>query len=336
MPTWVPKFATWLVRIATVLALLWAFGAIWFDFPGGKVIAFVWLSATIAARVGFRKWRRPALVWPVLFLLVWLPWVFIRPSNDREWAVEYARTPKATLSGDVVTIENVRNFDYQKDAEGSIIQIPRWETRTYRFSELRGLDMFINYWGSPWMAHPILSFDFGPDGRLAFSIETRREASEGYSAIAGLYKVYELAYIAADERDVVRVRTNFRENEDVYLYRLRTPPEKAKQRFLEYVNRVNKLHERAEFYDVFMANCTTSIRAQMSAADHLPWDWRYLLNGKMDLLLWRRGAFRYTDGLDFDTLKKQAHVNPEANAAGSAPDFSDRIRSGRAGFENEP
>jgi hypothetical protein len=316
--------------------MLWAFGAICFDFPGGKWLAFLWLALAIGARISLHHWRWPALVWPAFFLLVWLPWVFIRPSNDRDWAPEYARTPKVTISGDVVTIENVRNFDYRKSDWGKITQIPRWETRTYRFSELRGLDMFINYWGSPWMAHPILSFDFGPDGRLAFSIETRREATEGYSALAGLYKVYELTYIAADERDVIRVRTNFREGEDVYLYRLRTPPDKAKQRFLEYANRVNQLHERAEFYDVFMANCTTSIRAQMSAADHLPWDWRYLLNGKMDLLLWRRGAFHESAGMGFPELRNQAHINPAAHAAGDADDFSDRIRDGRAGFQNEP
>jgi hypothetical protein len=335
-PPWWIKLGDWLVRVLTFLAMLWAFGAICFDFPGGKWLAFLWLVLAIGARIALRRSRWPALVWPAFFLLVWLPWVFIRPSNDRDWSVEYARAPKATISGDVVTIENVRNFDYEKGADGKIIQIPRWETRTYRFSELRGLDMFINYWGSPWMAHPILSFDFGPDGRLAFSIETRREATEGYSALAGLYKVYELTYIAADERDVIRLRTNFREGEDVYLYRLRTPPDKAKQRFLEYANRVNQLHERAEFYDVFMANCTTSIRAQMSAADHLPWDWRYLLNGKMDLLLWRRGAFHESAGMGFPELRNQAHINPAAHAAGDADDFSERIRSGRVGFQNEP
>lgn len=336
MPSWLRKISIWLLRVVTVLALAWAFGAICFDLPGGAVTAFLWLATAVGTRFALRRWRSPALVWPAFFLIVWLPWVLIRPSNDREWAPEYARAAKATVSGDVVTVENVRDFDYEKGADGKIIQIPHWETRTYRLSELRGLDMFINYWGSPWMAHPILSFDFGPDGRLAFSIETRREATEGYSALAGLYKVYELSYIAADERDVIRVRTNFRENEDVYLYRLRTPPDKARERFLEYVTRINQLNERAQFYDVLMANCTTSIRAQMSAANHLPWDWRYLLNGKMDLLLWRRGAFRHPEGMDFAALKNQAHINPAAHAVGNAEDFSDQIRRGRAGFQGEP
>lgn len=332
VPPWLRKVEAWFFHTLTALAMAWAFGAVWFDFPGRAASACLWLAAAIGARLALRRWRRRGLVWPGFFLLVWLPWLLIRPSNDRDWAVEYSRVPKATRADDVITIENVRNFDYQKDADGTIRQIPHWETRSYRFSELRGLDMFINFWGSPWMAHPILSFDFGPDGRLAFSIETRREAKEGYSALAGLYKVYELTYIAADERDLVRLRTNFRSNEDIYLYRLRTPPEKARERLLEYLARINSLRERPQFYDVLMANCTTSIRAQMSAADHPPWDWRFLLNGKMDYMLWQRGALKHPDNIEFSTLRQQAHINPAAHAAGNDERFSELIREGRSGF----
>lgn len=335
IPPWLRKVEGGFFHTLTALAMAWAFGAVWFDFPGRAASACLWLAAAIGARLALRNWRRRGLVWPGFFLVVWLPWLLIRPSNDREWAPEYARIPKASITDDVLTIENVRNFDYQKGPDGKILQMPHWESRRYRLSELRGLDLFINYWGSPWMAHPILSFDFGPDGRLAFSIETRREANEGYSALAGLYKVYELTYLAGDERDFIRLRTNFRTNEDVYLYRLRTPPEKARERLLEYLGRINRFHEQPQFYDVLMANCTTSIRAQMSAADHLPWDWRYLLNGKMDLLLWRRGAFRHPEGMDFSTLKENALINPAAHAAGNSSDFSDRIRQNRAGFMGE-
>ena len=335
VPPWLRKLEGFFFHSLTALAMAWAFGAVWFDFPGRAASACLWLAAAIGTRLALRHRRRRGLVWPAFFLFVWLPWLLIRPSNDRNWAPEYARIPKATFADDVLTIENVRDFDYEKGPDGKIIQIPHWKTRRYRLSELRGLDMFINYWGSPWMAHPIMSFDFGPDGRLAFSIETRREATEGYSALAGLYKVYELTYLAGDERDFIRLRTNYRTNEDVYLYRLRTPPDKARERLLEYLGRINRFHEQPKFYDVLMANCTTSIRAQMSAADHLPWDWRYLLNGKMDLLLWRRGAFRHPEGMDFPTLREKAIINPAAHAAGDAPDFSERIRQGRPGFMDE-
>ena len=42
---------------------------------------------------------------------------------------------------------------------------------------------------------------------------------QAYSALAGLYRQFELYYVVGDERDIVRLRTNFR-LEDVYLYRL--------------------------------------------------------------------------------------------------------------------
>ena len=126
-----------------------------------------------------------------------------------------AQEPWAEINGDEVTLHNVRNCDYRTETDYT----PRWETRTVRLSQLTGIDLAINYWGSPWMAHPIASFQFADAPPLCFSIETRKEIGESYSAIGGLYRQFELIYIVADERDVIRVRTNFRHGEDVYLYR---------------------------------------------------------------------------------------------------------------------
>ena len=313
--------------------LLWAFGALWFDFPGHKFTAFAWLAGLIVLPVVLRKHAVAKWIPVILFLLVLLPWLMIRPSNSRDWSPEYARAARADITGDVVTLHNIRNFDYVAGANaGEFTMVERWETRRFRLSELRGIDAFINYWGSPWVAHPILSFDFGPDGHIAFSIETRRERTEGYSAIAGLYKVYELSVIAGDERDLVRVRTNFRQGEDVYLYRLRARPEKLRERFIEYIETINRLHDKPEFYDVLLANCTTTIRSQIPESERRPMDWRLLLNGKMDELMYARGAFAGENSLPFADLKKSAWVNPAAKEAGADPAFSERIRAGRPGF----
>jgi hypothetical protein len=195
---------------------------------------------------------------------------------------------------------------------------------------LRALDLFINYWGSPLMAHPILSFDFGPQGHLCFSIEVRPERSEGYSMLGGLYRKYELIYVAADERDAVRLRTNFN-GEDVYLYRLTIPPQAARARFMEYIDRLNQLHERPAWYNAVTANCTTSIRAQRAAADRGRWDWRILVNGYADRMLYEHHAL--AGALPFADLKARACINQRARAAGDAPDFSARIRAGAPGFE---
>lgn len=318
-----------------LLALAWAFGALWFDFPGHKTSAWIWLAALVAMPVVFRKRSWCKWIAPGMFLLVWLPWLGIRPSNTRDWAPEYARTARAEIDGDVVTVHNIRNFDYVATATpGEFTMIENWETRRYRLSELRGIDSFINYWGSPWLAHPIISFDFGPDGHLAFSIETRRERTEGYSALAGLYKVYELTILACDERDVIRVRTNFRKGEDVYLYRLNASPRMARERFTEYAGHINRLSARPKFYDVLFANCTTTIRAQIPEAERRPMDWRLLLNGKMDELMYSRNAFAGDRKMGFDEMKKAAWINPVAVECGADPAFSDRIRSARPGFQH--
>jgi uncharacterized protein DUF4105 len=168
-------------------------------------------------------------------------------------------------------------------------------------------DLAINYWGSPWMAHPIASFQFADAPPICFSIETRKEIGESYSAIGGLFRQFELIYVAAaDERDVIRVRTNFRRGEDVYLYRTTASPEKARERFMDYIAALNELHARPRWYNAVISNCTTSIRTQRAVADRPPWDWRILLNGKGDELMFERGSL-VTGGLPFAELKERAH-----------------------------
>jgi hypothetical protein len=189
------------------------------------------------------------------------------------------------------------------------------------------VDIFITYWGSPYMAHPILSYDFGTDGRVCFSIETRPVRGQAYSAIGGLYRQFGLAYIVADERDVIRVRTNYRKGEDVYLYRLKAPF--VRESFLEYIRTVNELHETPRWYNAITDNCTSAIRHQRAAAERAPWDWRMLVNGYGDELLYERGSIDRSR--PFAELKKLSHINERAKAANDAPDFSERIREGLPG-----
>ena len=128
-------------------------------------------------------------------------WLTIQPRLDRDWKPEVAVLENAVIDGEHVTIHNVRNFDYRAETDFT----PRYDTRAYDLSQLRGLDLFVTYWGSPLIAHPILSFDFGDQGHICFSIETRTERGESYSAVRGFYRQFELIYVAADERDVIRV-----------------------------------------------------------------------------------------------------------------------------------
>jgi hypothetical protein len=318
-------------RLALVLASLWMFGAIHFNGPfsgsANTVLGLLWLAASFLAATRGRAMRWKWLRWSGVWLIAWIPWLLIRPSNDRNWDADYARTPSAVVEGDLVTFTNFRNFDYTLGGK----MTERWETRQVHLSNLRGVDLFLNYWGSELIAHPIFSFDFGDEGHIAFSIETRRERGETYTALGGLYKLYELTYLVGDERDFIRVRTNVRPGEDAYLFRMGVKPETARERFMEYVEALNKLHDRPQFYNVLTANCTTAIRSHSAAKNTFPFDWRLIINGKLDELLAERGLFAAKD-LPLAELKKRGHVDDRSLPVHDDPAFSAKIREGVPGF----
>jgi hypothetical protein len=308
---------------------IWAFGALWFDFPLkalSQPVAILYLLGVIA--IFFAVTKR----WPALgfvaggFFLVLGWWLTLKPSNNRDWKPDVDRTAWADIQGDRVTLHNVRNCEYRTETDFT----PRWETRTVDLSHLHGIDLAITYWGSKWIAHPIVSFQFDNALPVCFSIEVRLEKGEDYSAIGGFYRRAELIYICADERDVIRLRTNFRQGENVYLYHTTITPAEARERFAEYLTTLNSLHTTPRWYNAVTTNCTTSIRTQHATSQRMPWDWRILLNGYLDQMLYEHGAL--AGSLPFDQLRQHAHINPAARAANDAPDFSERIRAGRPGF----
>jgi hypothetical protein len=144
-------------------------------------------------------------------------------------------------------------------------------------SNLRTVDFFTNYRGSTLICHTFVSFDFGPEGYVCMSIETRMAKGQAYSALAGLYRQFELYYVIGDERDIVRLRTNYR-LEDVYLYHLiPATPERARALFLDYIQSANELHERAQWYNELLSNCTSNIRLHIKhIGSARPWDWQLL------------------------------------------------------------
>jgi hypothetical protein len=313
---------------------IWAIAAVYFDFPVAKLrlpLIFVYLLAIAGAWIASRRFGSALLVAAVGFTVILLWWLSLKPSQSGNWQPDDQNTAWAEIDGDQVIIHNLRNCDYRTEQDYTC----GWETRRYNLSKLKHLDIAITWWGSPWIAHPILSFDFGDEGHVAMSIETRDLVGQSYSAIRGFFRQYRLIYIAADERDVIRLRTNYRKDEEVYLFRTTATPEQARGLFLQYLDRMNELHQRPEWYNALTNNCTTNIAVSAAASqDRRPqWDWRVLLNGKADEMMYERGQF-VTDGLPLAELKTRAHINDAARAANDDPDFSTRIRQGRPGFES--
>lgn len=319
-----------IVIVLLVLATIWGTAALYIDLaPSGFRLplaigfAVVMLAAILTRN---RSLGRGLALGGFALVLVW--WLSLKPSNTRNWLPDVAEMAWAEIDGDRVVVHNVRYCDYRTETDYT----PRWETRTYDLSQLRGIDMFVTYWGSPYIAHPQMSFDFGNDTHLVISIETRKEAGEEYSTVLGFFRQYELMYIPADERDVIRLRTNYRKGEEVYLYRTNSTPEQSRAILLNYLATINRLHKQPEWYNALTKNCTTDIRQQTlgtSASGTAAWDYRIIVNGLADEMMYERGTL--AGGLPFDELKKRAHINDVARQASEA-EFSRRIREGRPGF----
>ena len=265
--------------------------------------------------------QRTILAFTVLFLCVLGWWATIRPSHDRPWRPEVAVMPRAFIDGDRVRITGVRDFDYRSTHDFTV----RYEEREVLLSHLTGIDFFVSYFLPGPVAHTFLSFDFDNAPPLCISIETRPEVGEGFSPIASLFKQFELIYVVGDERDLVRVRTNYRK-ERVFLYRILTTPENARRLFLIYLDRINELWGRPEFYHLLSNSCTINIvRYARAVGKPGGFDIRYMLNGLIDQYLYCKGVIDTT--LPFAELRRQSEINDAAQAADQAPDFSERIRA---------
>ena len=249
-------------------------------------------------------------------------WATITPKADRNWAPEVARIPTAVVNGNKAVVTNVRNFAWRSESDFD----PVWETRTYDLSAITDVDLIMSYWMGEAIAHTIVSFGFAGGQTLAFSIETRKERHEGFSSIAGFFKQFELAIVAADERDVVRVRSNIR-GEDVRLYRLRMSPENARLLFREYLEEANDLARMPRFYNTATSNCTTLVFDMVRAVHPgLPLDYRVVLAGYLPDYAYAVGAL--DTEMPFERLRELAKIHDKAIRADTDPDFSAKIRDG--------
>ena len=321
-----------LLVLTLIVTTVWGVLAIYFgDSHGSKAQPFIaavfgLFGLVTLVGLGFASWRKPLLVaYSILFIAILGWWLLaIKPSNDRQWQPDLAQLPYATIDDDMVTVHNIRNFDYRSEFDFS----PAYYDKTFDLNKLEGVDLFAVYWMGPAIAHTIMSFNFGDKDYLAVSIEARKELNEGYSTIKGFFRQYELIYIVADERDVIRLRTNYRKNppEDVYLYRLKPPKENIRRLFLEYIRAINELHKKPAFYNTLLDNCTTAIWFNTRVnPQHLPFSWKILLSGYLPEYIYESHGL--ATRLPFEELQQRAHINPVAQAADQSPDFSQRIRA---------
>jgi len=319
----------WLVL---ALLTLWAVAALYIDFRIAALripVTLIYVAAviTILVKVKRRLWAAVFCFAAFCVVLTW--WLSLKPTNDADWRADTARTAWIEFHGDQVTIHNLRNCDYRTETEFSNC----WSDKTVNLSQLRYADLFFTTWGPKYIGHPILSFQFGDNDHVAFSIEARYKAGETYSAILGFFRQYELIFFAADETDVIRLRTNYRKDEQVFMYRTTITVDEARKIFLVYADYLNKLRDHPEWYNAVTRNCTTTLDTKIAEdmRNPQPWNYQLLLNGTLDELLYNRGRL-VTGGLPFPELKEREHINAAGQAADGSPDWSALIRVGRVGF----
>ena len=327
-PAWLRLLGGVLAGVTVAVVAAWTAGAIYYSpIPGdglrtGLALAFV--GGTALAFIVLPRRRRTLVGFGGVFLLLVLAWMQIAPSNDRNWQPEVAVAPWAEIDGDRVTLHGVRNLEYRTETDFTA----RWEDRTYSLQALDSVDLIAVYWAGRAIAHIMVSFGFAGKDFLAVSIETRKERGEGYSTIGGFFRQYELVYVAADERDVIGVRTTHRQpNEEVYVYRLQTPRENIRRVFLHYLETMNDLRERPQFYNTLTTNCTTSILLHTRVnPDAAGLSWKVLLSGYVPQYAYERN--RLDTSRPFPELERISKVNDRARAADRDPAFSQRIREG--------
>ena len=306
-----------------LLVGIWAIFALSFaalPWPGIRWLLILAYGATAVWALVLNRKPRAQMIFAGVLLAIFLGFAMLRPTHDREWRQEVAVLPRASIDGDRVRLTGVRNFDYRTRDDFDVA----YEEREVLLSDLVSVDLFISYWSPGPIGHTFVSFNFGNAPPVCISIEARLEEGERYAALASNFKRYELIYVVGDERDIVRVRTNYRD-EDVYLYPINVPAEGARRLFKVYLEGINQLADKPEWYHLLRNNCTVNIIRYANAAGRDgSFDFRHLLNGWFDRFLYEAG---YVDtSIPFAELRERSRITDAARNADADPEFSLRIR----------
>ena len=332
--------AVLLLLLLCGLALwVWGSGALWFQGPAQPALRWtllmLWTVWMLGSLVAYWSSQRPAMLmacWLLSFVALMVWWQQIKPSDHRGWAADVSQHTQVQAikgPGQRVSVSNVRNFRWRSDEDFDA----RWEQRSYDLSRLERVDVALSYWMGPAIAHTLVSFGFSNGEHLVFSIEIRKERGEQFDALAGFFRRYEMVLVAADERDILAVRTNVR-GETVHLYQVDMPAQAMRELFMAYAQQADELIEQPRFYNTLTANCTTIVwQLARSIGAQLPLDWRLMASGYLPSYLQGFGVL--APHATLQALKQAGNITERAKAwtamagrsdAQASIDFSKAVR----------
>ena len=327
-----------IITLTLIVIAIFAWGtlALWVQFVRYKarrsLLIFLWMlvSAFYLATLLNPAIESLQIVAGITFVLTALALVYwwrnIRPSNDRNWIPDVSRQTRGRLDGNTVTIENVRNFIWHTPNQFT----EQWETRQYGLDKLRSVDLALSYWSGPAIAHALVSFGFSQNEYLVFSVEIRRKVGDAFSELGGFFKMYELSIVAADEKDVLFVRSNIRK-EDGYLYRVHMEPTARQSLLLAYLDEANRLVHTPRFYHTITGNCTTLIFRMLDRiVPGLPLDYRLLASGYLPEYLYKVGALQGADSIE--EYRQLARYTDRARGCTDLRQYSQVIRDNVPGI----
>lgn len=304
-----------LFHLFVLLTSIWLCMALWFQEPLGwlfsKILIGVWIAfalSILGIYISKICLNRAQDIFIYFFAFVCaLLWYFTIPAlQDREWSPEVSKTLSFEQQGDIVTLHNVRNFNWRTEEDYD----QHWETRTFNLNDLSGVNIITSYWMGPQIAHTLVSFDFKNSAPITFSIEIRKEKNEAFSALGGFFRKFELSLITADEKDIIYTRSNVR-GEQVYFFPIAMPKPEMRALFEEYLKKSVDLEKQAKWYNTLTSNCTTLVfdMVQSISNNNLPMDYRLLASGYLPNYLYDLNALNHNWSMK--KWYEKAHVNPK-------------------------
>lgn len=215
---------------------------------------------------------------------------FRKPSNDRVWSKDQAVLPYADVHGTEVALHNVRNIMYRTGNDYDL----RYYDAVYDAHAITDAYFMVAPFGPPGVAHTFLLFAFQNGKKLALSIEIRKKEGEMFQVYKALLpRYYEIMYVWADERDVVRLRTDIWQYK-TYKIRLKVPHTMLEKLFMDAIERTNSMKDKPEFYNLFSNNCTNNLVVHMRTAGvKLPrFSWRYVFPAAIERVLEKNGIVK--------------------------------------------